>query len=217
MKIIKFNDNYEYVIILLHGMYSNHKYFEKLPNILNNKKIKYIFPDAPNMTINWPDKNEYNIQSWYNYYTDYSGLMKYDKINYDDFKYNRNIILDIIYQESKIISFKNIFIGGSSQGGTLAIDIAMNCSNELGGLFCLRTILMNNVTKVNKNYYNMPIFIFSGNKDDVYTIKLQKKSFNKLKINKYKIYWYIQNNLNHNNYSINEFKFIQMSINKLLK
>ena len=76
---------------------------------------------------------------------------------------------------------------------------------------------MNNITNVNPKYYNMPIIIFSGRKDNVYTIELQKLSFNEFIKKNYKLNWHIQDNLDHCSNSINEFKYIQNCIYKIIK
>lgn len=58
-------------VIVLQGMYSNYQEMIYLKRI---KNIKFIFVDSKQMTIDWPQGKESNVKSWYNYYTDFSGL-----------------------------------------------------------------------------------------------------------------------------------------------
>ena len=63
-------------------------------------------------------------------------------------------------------------------------------------------------TKLTNKFINTPIYIFSGNDDNIYTIKFQKKCYKKIINKKYKTKWLIKENLDHNTKSLDEDNFI---------
>tara|TARA_B100001093_G_C26774461_1_gene991686 strand:- start:965 stop:1552 length:588 start_codon:yes stop_codon:yes gene_type:complete len=193
-------------------MYQNNKGLIPLVNIIqqNNKHIKVIIPTAPHRNISWSIPSEKNISSWYDYYTRYDGLLKHDKINIQDFNDQTNRINMIINNEK--INKKNIILAGISQGGTIALNVGLTNNYNIGGIIGIHTILMDNIIKVINN--KVPIYLFSGNNDNIYNIKLQKQSIDKFNLNIKK--WIIEKNLGHCEYSINENKFILESINNIL-
>ncbi len=201
---------------MLHPMQCDSKYFYNFLNYFEKIKkikfifesIKFIFPEASLMDIDYPNNKQYNIQSWYNYYTCYNNINKIDKINIEDFENSTNRIINIIYNEAFILnSFKNIYLIGVSQGGTLIFNVLNKLPRNIGGLFIIKSIYMDKYIKLKKNV-KTPIFIFSGNNDEVYNIKLQKLCFEKLKKRKYNIKWTIINDLDHHKKSNKEYKFI---------
>jgi len=207
-------------IIMLHGMYCDANSMKKQYNILVNKLIytKFIFVDSPTMTINWPDGKERNVKSWYNYYTRNDGVMEHDTIELSDMNTQTKRLLRIIENEVKILKDnKKVYLCGSSQGGTVCLNTLMHYHQSLGGLFCMRTILMNNITKVNPIAKNTPIYIFSGENDEIYLLKLQKLSYIHLEYNGYKINWVIESGLTHSEYTDKEELFIINYMNLHLK
>lgn len=207
-----------YTIIILHGMFQTGKSLISLANYIQNynKNIKIILPDAPRRNISWSTPPEYNVSSWYNYYTRYDGLFMHDKINKNHFNQQTTRINSIIERESKLVNYNKIIIAGISQGGTLALNIGLNHKDKLAGIIGIHTILMDNIVNLN-NMQKIPIYLFSGNKDNIYNIDFQKESFKKLKLqNGIITNWFIENNLGHCEYSIKEYEFIIKSIQNIL-
>lgn len=211
---------HKFTLILLHGMNMNittlYKTIKKLQYY--NKNLKVILPIADEMNINWPNGIEYNILSWYNYYTRYDNLFKHDNINIYDFEKQTNNIYNLLDKEIDILkNSKNIIIAGISQGGTLAFNIGINYKYKLAGIIGIHTIFMDNTIVFKNNYNNIPIFLFSGSNDNIYNVKFQNESLNILREKKFKIFWEIENNLGHCKYTKNEFKFLNNSIKYLCK
>ena len=77
------------------------------------ESIKFIFPEASLMDIDYPNNKLYNIKSWYNYYTCYDNINKVDKIDIQDFENSTNRIINIIYNEAFILYIKYNLIGVS--------------------------------------------------------------------------------------------------------
>lgn len=213
---------HKYTLIMLHPMFSSSEYFYDFYNYFNSKidisnifnSIKFILPNAPNMNIDYPDNKIYNKPSWYNYYTCYDNIVDIDIIDVMDYKYQTNRILDIIHNEAFVLNnYDNIFIAGTSQGGTLLFNILNKLPCKIGGIFCIKSIYMYKYTEINF-YIETPIFIFTTIHDDIYNYKLQKISFNKIKDISYNFNWIKVKNFLHNEYNEQENIFI---INNLLK
>lgn len=213
-------NKHKYTIILLHGMSQTNESFMELTYklIKRNKNLKIILPNAPKRTINWPDKAEHNIRAWYNYFTCYDGKMKHDEIDINHFDEQVDRINKIIDKEAKLLNgnTENIIIGGVSQGGTLAFHIGLNYHKRVGGIIGIHTTFMNNITQISRECQNIPIYLFSGAKDKIYNIKLQKLSLKGLRKLKYKLFWHIERNLEHCEYCKKENGFIIRSIRSIL-
>lgn len=207
-----------YTLIILHGMYESNESLLGLVKYLqyHNSNLKIILPNAPNRDINWPTGIEKDVNSWYNYYTRYDGLFIHDEINKNHFNQQTIRINNLIERESKLINYNKIIIAGISQGGTLALNIGLNYKEKLAGIIGIHTILMDNIVNLN-NIQKIPIYLFSGNKDNIYNIDFQKENFKKLKLQNINIVdWFIENNLGHCEYSIKEYEFIIKSIQNIL-
>lgn len=218
---------HEYSIILLHGMNQTNESLMKLTYklIKKYKNLKIILPNSPKRDITWENVNGksdgamHNINAWYNYFTQYDGLMKHDEIDESDFLEQVKRINKIIDEEVNLLDGKseNIIIGGFSQGGTLALDIGLNYYKPLGCIIGVHTILMDNVTCITNECQKIPIYLFSGKKDEIYNIHLQKLSLKNLKNLEYEIVWKIEKNLTHSEYSKRENPFIIKAINNIIK
>ena len=214
--IINASRKHKFTFIMLHPMQCDSKYFYNFLNYFEKIKkikfifesIKFIFPEASFMDIDYPNNKQYNIQSWYNYYTCYNNINKIDKIDLKDFESSTNRIINIIYNEAFILnSFKHIYLVGVSQGGTLLFNILNKLPRSIGGLYVIKSIYMDKYIKLKKNI-KTPIYIYSGSKDKVYNLNLQKICFQKLKNKKYNIKWTIVKNLDHHKIIAQEHDFI---------
>ena len=220
-KIISHKGSHKYSLLMLHPMYSDVSYFndyidyctKNYNNIIKN--CKFILPQSPLMTIDYPDNKQYSVASWYNYYTCYNNLNKIDKISIQDFNEQTRRLTAIINNEAVILkTYKSIFIIGVSQGGTLLFNILNKLPNPLGGLFCIKSLYMYRYIKLRKNRAT-PLYFFSGTKDEVYNLEYQKKCSALLE-RKYKLIWRIVTNLDHYTKTKEEYKFISDAIGKLI-
>ena len=202
----------KYTFIMLHPMFSDSTYFNDYIEYFKNNciivsNIKFILPESPLMDIDYPNNKHYNVKSWYNYYTCYNNLSKLDKINIKDYNLQTQRIVAIINNEATILkSYKNIFIIGVSQGGTLLFNILKFLPQSLGGLFCIKSLYMYKYINLKTNNAT-PIFFFSGNKDDVYNLTFQIKCSKLLDTN-YNITWSIIDGLDHYEKIEDEYVFV---------
>ena len=195
---------------MLHPMGSDSSYFDEYIEYIknNNKiynKINFILPESPIMDVDYPNNKQYNVKSWFNYYTYNNNII--DEISVKDYNLACNSIITIINREATILgSYKRIFLLGVSQGGTLLFNILNKLEKPLGGLFCIKSLYMYKYVKLTKNTCT-PLYFYSGNKDEVYNLEFQQ-SCSKLLEKKYKVTWTIINDLNHHEKRIDEYKFV---------
>jgi predicted esterase len=198
---------------MLHPMYSDATYFNdhidylrKVNSSLTNS-VKFILPQSPVMDIDYPNNKQYNIKSWYNYYTCYNNLNKLDKINVSHFNLQTKKIVAIINNEAAVLkSYAKLFVIGVSQGGTLLFNILKFLPQPLGGLFCIKSLYMYKYIHLKTNN-TTPLFFYSGNKDNVYSLEFQKKCAKMLE-KKYNVNWTIIDGLDHYSKIQDEYDFI---------
>ena len=203
---------HKYTFIMLHPMFSDSTYFNDYIEYFKNNSsiansIKFILPESPVMDVDYPNNKQYNVKSWYNYYTCYNNLKKLDKINNDDFLLQTQRIVALINNEATLLkTYKNIFILGVSQGGTLLFNVLKFLPQSLGGLFCIKSLYMYKYIHL-KNNNATPMFFFSGNKDNVYNLAFQIKCSKLLEPN-YNIAWTIIDGLDHYEKTDHEYIFV---------
>ena len=203
---------HKYTFIMLHPMFSDSTYFNDYIEYFKNNSsiansIKFILPESPVMDVDYPNNKQYNVKSWYNYYTCYNNLNKLDKINSSEFLLQTQKIVTIINNEATHLkTYKNIFILGVSQGGTLLFNILKLLPESIGGLFCIKSLYMYNYIHLKTNNAT-PMFFFSGNKDSVYNLAFQIKCSKLLKPN-YNISWTIIDGLDHYEKTDHEYIFV---------
>ena len=195
-------------VILLHGMNNSWKQFNYLLTNPQLKNIKFILINANKINISYPENIEINIRSWYNYYTDYSGLNKYDLIDLKDLDKVNNYLHYLIDQEYLLLGdYSKILIGGSSQGATVAWHSALTYSKPVGGIICLRSIVLN-YTPICKFEIKINCYIYASGKDQVYIPRLYNRSFKRLKKYNFNIIKVINRKIDHFTSSKNENKFV---------
>ena len=213
---------HKYTFIMLHPMFSDSTYFndyidyfKKYDSALTNS-IKFVLPESPLMDIDYPNNKQVNVKSWYNYYTCYNNVPKLDKINTQDFISQTNKIITIINEEAVILkSYKKLFIVGVSQGGTLLFNILKFLPHTLGGIFCIKSLYMYKYINLN-THSTVPLFFYSGNKDEIYNLEFQQKCA-KLLEHYYVIKWTIIDNLDHHTKIEEEYDFIFRNFITLIK
>lgn len=180
--------HYNQVCILLHGMNQDpRELIDMCRNI--NTRIKFIIPETSKININWPEGIEENVRSWYNYYTRKDDVHEHDIIDQKQFGISTKNIINIIEKESRSISPDKITLAGISQGGTVAINAALNLKFKIKQVLCIDTIFLN-------SYFDYKLFpeairqdlkIFQSSNDKIYNPIFQDYTYNILNKRKYKI------------------------------
>jgi len=198
-----------HTVVLLHGMYcppDESDLFKALPSyvgFLGVGGVKFVFPHAPRRTISWPTGPEANVASWYNYFTRRDGDKEYhDEIEMAHLASQTRRLHAILDRESALLGgdASRVVLGGSSQGGTVALHAALSYGRPLGALLCLRSCLVDSVTfpKDKRNAMcKTPVFVFAASDDSVYAPPLQERGYSLLESCGFHVERHIEKGLNH--------------------
>ena len=211
---------HKWTFIILHGMYSSandiHNNFSNISNFFPN--MKFILIESPIRNIDWPDGVEYNVKSWYNYYSRNDNKNFHDIIDVKQFNDQILRIETYIKNELDILKNNNVILSGYSQGGTLIFDLVLNSKYKVKSGIILHSVFMDNVIDIN-NIKNkkIPLHIISGEKDKIYNLRLQRSMINKLRLKNIYIDWKILNNISHCEFSYLENDILINIIKNIIK
>ena len=158
--------NYTHCIIWLHGLYATPEKFENLFKTevpfakKNNTKI--ILMRAPHQIMTFSKEN---ATSWFDLFT--FPINNTECYNFTDVIKSRKMVEKYIEQEAKELNgnYKNIFLGGHSQGACITLHTAYNYKELLGGVLACSGILFPQGEIVgDKN--KLKIFLAHGDKDE---------------------------------------------------
>lgn len=189
--------------------------FKGLPayvGFLGASGVKFVFPHAPRRTITWPTGPEANVASWYNYFTRRDGdEREHDVLDEGHLASQTRRIHSILDRETSLLGgdATRVLLGGSSQGGTVALHAALSYGRPLGALVCLRSCLVDSVTvpKDRRNAsHRTPVFVFAAGEDSVYAPRLQRRGYSLLEAAGFHIEWHVEPRLNHWTDSRNELR-----------
>eukprot|EP00930_Biecheleria_cincta_P045516 TRINITY_DN31364_c0_g2_i1.p1 TRINITY_DN31364_c0_g2~~TRINITY_DN31364_c0_g2_i1.p1 ORF type:complete len:428 (-),score=79.02 TRINITY_DN31364_c0_g2_i1:107-1390(-) len=125
----------DFVIICVWALGGDESNFaETVEEFSNCKNVSFVFVIPPRET------------EWYRYLGGTMASLHHQdsqKINEDDFvSSSRAVQAEITRQAERLGTFEQIFLLSYSQGGTIAMDAAMELDQKLGGVLLLRTTVM---------------------------------------------------------------------------
>jgi len=166
-------------IIWLHGLGANGYDFEPVVpefTFAKNTPVRFIFPHAPELpvTIN----GGIVMPAWY----DILALDIDRKVDVEQLRKSAKLVAELVNAEiTRGVPSENILIGGFSQGGAVAYELALSYPQSLGGLFALSSYFASadsiNLSDANRN---LPIFVAHGCFDPVVTEDLGQLAVKKL-------------------------------------
>jgi phospholipase/carboxylesterase len=187
---------YTHTLIWLHGLGdSPQSYLDFFTSDeIVPKTTKIILLSAPYSSVTC--FNNEKTTSWFDIYKMNFGNEK--DYSFEDVQKNSLRIYDIIEKESIALNnnYKNIFIGGFSQGAMLSLYIGLNYKKEIGGIISCSGILFPQVEIINKD---INIFIGHGKDDNMINIDVALKCYERI--------------LNFKNVTIKKYNFLPHSIN----
>ncbi|MDX2164355.1 MAG: carboxylesterase [Gammaproteobacteria bacterium] len=157
-----------YAVLWFHGLGADGNDFAPVGHELlrlTQLPIRFIFPHAPErpVTLN----NGYIMRAWY----DIFGLdinSKEDRLGLDEISHK---VDEMIQHQIKLgIPAENIFLGGFSQGGAVALYTGLRYAHKLAGIIGLSTYLpFRDFLSHEKHPENLhtPIFLAHGTHDPV--------------------------------------------------
>jgi phospholipase/carboxylesterase len=172
---------------------------------------------APRRTVHWPSGTEDDVTSWYDYYTRKDGEDEHDTINIRHLEAQTERLVTIVKTEMRRIDPARVFVGGFSQGGTVAMHAcAIGALKHIGGALSLRACFMHSLVKT-PLVKDLNLLVFAGSNDDVYTLSLQHIAFGVFEQHGANIQWVVKTGLKHHSPSSSEMsctiKFICSLIN----
>ena len=169
------NGKYTHLIIFLHGLgdspNSYVSFFEEQNVLPENISFKVICLQSPFLIT-----NGFPMPSWF---TITKFPIDSEKCyNFEEAQNSAKIIEKVIEEEVKLIdgNYKNIFIGGFSQGACLSLYTGLTYKHLLGGVIVLSGALFTQ-TKILESNKDLKIFIGHGELDQVILCKASQESY----------------------------------------
>ncbi|HLV77962.1 MAG TPA: carboxylesterase [Marinobacter sp.] len=166
-------------VIWLHGLgASGHDFEPVVPEFrfARTRPIRFIFPHAPELpvTIN----GGMIMPAWY----DILAMDVNRKVDATQLRASAELVAQFIRQErERGVASENILLGGFSQGGAVAYELALSYPEPLGGLFALSTYFATaDSIKLSEANRQLPVFIAHGRFDQVVAEHLGQAAHQKL-------------------------------------
>lgn len=159
-------ENPQITIIWLHGLgASGHDFEPVVPEFRFSREqpVRFIFPHAPELpvTIN----GGMVMPAWY----DILAMDVDRKVDTTQLRASAGMVAELVRQErERGIASENIILGGFSQGGAVAYELALSYPERLGGLFALSTYFATaDSIKLSDANRKLPVFIAHGRFDPI--------------------------------------------------
>ena len=174
-------------VIWLHGLGADGHDFEPIVGEITSKvPIRYVFPHAPvrAVTIN----QGMRMRAWYDIVpgSPLSGE--------DDIRASASMVQELIDAEKDNgVPTRNIVLAGFSQGGVIALHVALRATYSLAGVLALSTYVHNVEhieNEVSLDSIDTPIFMAHGMGDPMIPIARAVSSRNKLSDLNYDVEWH---------------------------
>lgn len=177
--IINPTSKYTHCIIWLHGLDNYPENFRDLftkeINIPHKNNTKIILMRAPLMKMTYNGNNE---TSWFDIIR--FPLNSSDTYNFEDAKKSSNILKNYIHQEAKILgNYRNIFIGGHSQGACISLYSGYNLENLIGGVIVCSGILFPQ-GEIFGDKQNLNVFLAHGDQDKAIPFEFHKQTVERI-------------------------------------
>lgn len=175
-------------VIWLHGLGADGQDFVPVIETLDIPHIRFILPHAPyrSITIN----QGYEMRGWYDLY----GLTLDARQDTTGIEETAELIAGLIAsEESRGIPSNRILLAGFSQGGAIALHVALRYPKPLGGILALSTYLpLKNQLASEKSAANqsIPVFMAHGTFDDIISLETCKHSLTALQHAGYQVAWH---------------------------
>ncbi|CAD8129008.1 unnamed protein product [Paramecium sonneborni] len=180
--------DHKYSLIWMHGLcdtaYGFLNTFQQCPIV--KKQTKILLLQAPNrpVTIN---KGVY-CSSWFDIKVIQPDIEKNQELDYfkttvsiDEIEESKQLIMKYLNDEIEIVSAKNVYIGGFSQGCCMALEVGLSFSQTLGGIVGLSGDLFP-TTKLQQIQDKTPLLIIHGSADKVVPCDFLSRSLERLNI-----------------------------------
>ncbi|CAK94547.1 unnamed protein product (macronuclear) [Paramecium tetraurelia] len=177
---------HKYSLIWMHGLgdtaYGFLDVFQQFPVVKAETKVLLLQAPQRAVTINmgmkfssWFDikvlKTNANVEQFIQNFQ--------DTVSMEEIQDSKKIVTNYLDQEVKLVSSKNVFIGGFSQGCCMALETAFSYPQPLGGIVGLSGYLFP-TTQINDVQKETPIVLVHGEQDQMIPCNLSKISYQRL-------------------------------------
>ena len=175
-------------VIWLHGLGADGHDFEPVVEMLNLPQFRFILPHAPYQKISM--NNGYEMRAWYNLF----GLSSQHPQDESGIQAACTYIQSLIAQENQRgMASERIVIAGFSQGGAVALHLALRQQQALAGVLALSTYLpLHNkvAAEMSQTAKQIPIFMAHGSFDEVISLERAKASLAILQAQNCQVEWH---------------------------
>jgi phospholipase/carboxylesterase len=183
-------DNADYCVIWLHGLGADGYDFEPIVPELDfsqKSRTRFVFPHAPSrpVTLN----QGYIMPAWY----DIVAINEQAAQDEAGIRESATQIVTLLEREqARGVKTANIILAGFSQGGAIALHVALRYPHRLGGLLALSTYLPlaeSLAAEAAAENLGLPIFMAHGRYDPVVPLKMAEASHQRLVEQGYRVDW----------------------------
>lgn len=144
---------------------------------------RVLLPTAPLSPVSFAGGQLMN--SWF----DFKGFTSENDVSQQDIMKNTKMIIELVHQEAKKFNgdYKKVFVGGFSQGASIALSVGLNIKEKIGGVVALSGILFPcSTSQVDVNSKkDLPIYIGHGIQDTMLSYDLAMESYKFFTENKF--------------------------------
>ena len=147
---------------------------------------KFVFPTATERLISCYGEPKPSYNAWHDYLTDHGGDEGRpdieEEINREDLAATRNSIHELIRKEVALLGgdASRVAVGGASQGGCVALDVALSYPETLGA--CIVSFgHIYSCSHTPSEREALPIFHFHGAEDEVIACSLAERGWERLR------------------------------------
>ena len=176
------------VVIWLHGLGADGYDFQPVVKELRLPSTRFLLPHAPlrPITIN----NGYNMRGWYDLFGLDAGSPQ-DEAGIREMQKQVEALIE--GEIARGISAKRIVLAGFSQGGAMALHVALRYQHRLAGVVGLSTYLPVNTLLAEEAHdenQDVPIFLAHGTFDNVIAKDVAQASADCLRQHGYNVAWH---------------------------
>ena len=171
---------YTHCIIWLHGMDNSPENFQDMFKVevpfSKKDNTKIILMRAPYEIMSY---NERNFTSWFDIF--WFPINSSQSYNFTEATNSKRMLEKIINQEAKNLNgnYKNIFIGGHSQGACISLYTAYNFKELLGGVLVCSGVLFPQAEIIgNKN--KLKVFLAHGENDKAIPLSFHNETVKRI-------------------------------------
>jgi len=209
-----------HTVVMLHSMKGAAEMYSRLFRRFGilAAGFKFVFPRAPQRRVLVPHTGtEAIMSSWFTpTVRNEDGTIESSAVELGQLAVQTTRLHGILEREAAYLGgdCSKLVLGGSHQGGTVAVHAAMSFRAPLGALICLRSVpLPPSITAVpatsgEETREKMNVFVFAAQNDALHPVEKTRQCFAPLVSAGYPVEVHVEQDLTHGAESLNEQRFV---------